>query len=61
MTQDFGAPIPPPMPETPKKSNRGLITGIIIAVVVLVCCCLGGAAYYLYINGDNIMHSLGVY
>jgi CDP-diglyceride synthetase len=61
MSQDFGTPIAPAPLESPKKSNTGLIVGIVIAVVLLLCCCCAGVSYYVYNNGDTIMHSLGIY
>ncbi len=61
MSQDFGAPLPPSPMEAPQKSNNGLIIGIVIAVVLILCCCCAGVSYYLYNNGDAIMHSLGIY
>ncbi len=36
MSQDFDAPL-----EQPKKSNTGLIVGIIVAVALIcLCCCI---------------------
>jgi hypothetical protein len=61
MSQDFGTPIAPAPLESPKKSNTSLIVGIVIAVVLLLCCCCAGISYYVYNNGDTIMHSLGIY
>ncbi len=61
MSQEFGAPLPPAPMETPKKSNTGLVVGIVIAVVLLLCCCCAGVSWYLYNNGDNILRSLGIY
>lgn len=43
-----------PMDE-PKKSNRGLIIGIVVAVL-LCCCCLAVAAG-LWFGGDSLMQS----
>ncbi len=60
MSQDFGAPIAPAPLETPKKSNNRTIV-IVVAVVLILCCCCAVISWYLYNNGDNIMHSLGVY
>jgi hypothetical protein len=39
----------------PKKSNQGLIIGIVV-VVVLCCCCVGAVA--LWYSGDSIVQSL---
>ncbi len=45
-----------PMPEAPKKSNTGLIIGI-VAAVVLCCCCIFLVVAYQF--GDQIMQALG--
>jgi hypothetical protein len=44
----------PVMPETPKKSNTGLIIGIVI-VVLLCCCCVTGALLWRF--GDQLIQS----
>jgi hypothetical protein len=38
-------PTPEPIPVTPKKSNTGLIIGIVV-VVLLCCCCLLSVGLY---------------
>ena len=45
----------PVMPETPKKSNTGLIIGIVVAVL-LCCCCV--SIVLLYQFGDQILQAL---
>jgi len=42
--------------EEPKKSNRGLIIGIVVAVL-LCCCCLAAAAAVMWFGGDSLMQS----
>ncbi len=43
-----------PAPEEPKKSNQGLIIGIVVAVL-LCCCCV--VVIGLWFGGDSIMQS----
>jgi hypothetical protein len=45
-------PISTPIPEEPKKDNKGLIIGIVVGVVVLCCCCPAviAAGYYVWNN-----------
>jgi len=50
-------PIETPMPEAPKKSNTGLIIGIVVAVVLCCCCIIGGIVLYQYL-GDPLMEAL---
>ena len=45
-----------PAPEEPKKSNTGLIIGV-VTVVVLCCCCIAAVALWQY--GDALMQALG--
>lgn len=45
-----------PLGEQPKKSNQGLIIGIVVVVVLCCCCSLVGAAYTF---GDQIMAAIG--
>jgi hypothetical protein len=45
----------PVSPEQPKKSNTGLIIGIVV-VVLLCCCCITAVVGWQY--GDTIMQSL---
>ena len=49
-------PVTPPT-EAPKKSNTGLIIGIVV-VVLLCCCCAFVAGGWFY--GDQIVQSLGM-
>lgn len=46
-----------PQVEEPKKSNKGLIIGIVV-VVLLCCCCAFVAGGWFY--GDQIVQSLGM-
>jgi hypothetical protein len=45
----------PVSPEQPKKSNTGMIIGIVV-VVLLCCCCAIALGGYFY--GDQIVQSL---
>jgi hypothetical protein len=45
----------PVSPEQPKKSNTGMIIGIVV-VVLLCCCCAIAIGGYFY--GDQIMQNL---
>jgi hypothetical protein len=45
----------PVSPEQPKKSNTGMIIGIVV-VVLLCCCCITAVVGWQY--GDLIMQSL---
>jgi hypothetical protein len=47
----------PGTPEAPKKSNTGLIIGVVV-VVLLCCCCITAVVGWQY--GDTIMQSLGL-
>ena len=47
----------PVTPSEPKKSNTGLIIGIVVAVVLCCCCAAVVAVYQL---GDPILQALGV-
>ena len=46
----------PVTPSEPKKSNTGLIIGIVVAVV-LCCCCAAVVAVYQF--GDQILQAVG--
>ncbi|MBM3123645.1 MAG: hypothetical protein FJZ87_01075 [Chloroflexi bacterium] len=40
--------------EAPKKSNTGLIIGIVV-VLLLCCCCISAlGGWYLWENGDDL-------
>jgi len=41
-------PTPEPMPGQPKKSNTGLIIGIVVVVLLCCCCVLAIGGYYFY-------------
>lgn len=43
--------------EQPKKSNTGLVIGIVVAVL-LCCCCVIALGGWFY--GDTIIQSLGM-
>jgi hypothetical protein len=45
----------PVSPEQPKKSNTGMIIGIVVAVL-LCCCCVIALGGWFY--GDQILQSL---
>jgi hypothetical protein len=45
----------PVTPAEPKKSNTGVIIGVVVAVL-LCCCCIGIALAYQF--GDQIMQNL---
>lgn len=45
----------PDTPETPRKSNTGLIIGVVV-VVMLCCCCITAVVGWQY--GDAILQSL---
>lgn len=47
----------PPV-EEPKKSNKGLIIGIVVAV--LLCCCCLAIVSLGWAFGDQIIQSLGL-
>jgi hypothetical protein len=47
----------PVTPDAPKKSNTGLIIGIVV-VVLLCCCCVVAIGGWFY--GDTIMQSLNL-
>lgn len=47
-----------PIPDAPKKSNTGLIIGIVVAVVLCCCCVLAIAGWYF---GDTLLYQLGIY
>jgi len=49
-----GMPVTPT--EEPKKSNTGLIIGIVV-VVLLCCCCAVGAGAWSF--GDQIIQMMG--
>jgi hypothetical protein len=57
MNEPVGTPLPEPMPEAPRKSNQGLIIGIVVAVV-LCCCCLVLVGGWFF--GDQILQSLNM-
>jgi len=44
----------PDMPETPKKSNTGLIIGIVV-IVLLCCCCVTAAVLWQF--GDQLINA----
>jgi LPS O-antigen subunit length determinant protein (WzzB/FepE family) len=46
----------PVAPEAPKKSNTGLIIGIVVGVVILCCCCAVVIIGWQF--GDQIMNAL---
>lgn len=48
-----------PSPEEPKKSNTGLIIGIVAAVLLCCCCPITMFVMYQYL-GDPIMQALGL-
>lgn len=53
-------PMGTPMMDAPKKSNQGMIIGIVVAVLVLCCCCpVTLYVFYQYL-GDPIIKALGV-
>lgn len=49
---------PSPLPEAPKKSNTGLIIGIVVAVLLCCCCIAGIAAVYF---GYDYLDPFGLY
>jgi hypothetical protein len=49
-------PIGTPLPEAPKKSNTGLIIGIVVAVVLCCCCVVAVVAWQF---GDQILQATG--
>ena len=57
--QKMNKPVGPPVSETPKKNNKGLIISI-ITVVILCCCCLAVLGLF-YQFGDQILYELGIY
>ena len=60
MNEPMGTPAPELPPAEPRKSNQGLIIGIVVAVVLL-CCCLPLTLYVFYqYLGDPIMRALGL-
>jgi hypothetical protein len=40
----------------PKKSNTGLIIGVVVVLLLCCCCILGICSWYLWNNGDALMH-----
>ncbi|CAG0986896.1 hypothetical protein ANAEL_02073 [Anaerolineales bacterium] len=48
----------PVSPEAPKKSNTGLIIGIVVAVLLCCCCAFVAGGWFF---GDQIVQSLGMY
>ncbi len=49
-------PSTPLTPEKPKKSNTGMMIGIVIAL--LLCCCCLGLGVTLWFTGDSIVEAL---
>ncbi len=47
----------PVSPEAPKKSNTGLIIGIVVAVLLCCCCAFVAGGWFF---GDQIVQSLGM-
>lgn len=46
----------PPIPPSPrKKSNTGLIIGVVVVVVLLGCLGAGGAGWYFLFGGDKVV------
>ena len=46
---------PEPLPAQPKKSNTGLIIGIVVVVLLCCCCVAGVGGWWLYNNGDQLL------
>jgi hypothetical protein len=51
--------MPAPDQPAPKKSNTGLIIGIVVVLLLCCCCILGIGGWYLWNNGDQFMKSSG--
>lgn len=47
----------PASPEAPKKSNTGLIIGIVVVVLLCCCCFTGIGLWWLWNNGDALLGS----
>jgi hypothetical protein len=47
---------PEPMSAQPKKSNTGLIIGIVVVVLLCCCCVVGVGGWWLYNNGDQFIN-----
>jgi hypothetical protein len=42
--------------EEPKKSNTGMIIGIVVVVLLCCCCVIAiGGGWWLYANGDRLI------
>jgi hypothetical protein len=47
----------PVSPEAPKKSNTGLIIGIVVVVLLCCCCATLGLAWQF---GDQVIQAMGM-
>ena len=47
----------PVSPEPPKKSNKGLIIGIVVVVLLCCCCATLGLAWQF---GDQVIQAMGM-
>ena len=55
--QDQPMDINPSSTPTPTKKNNTALIIAIVVIVVLCCCCVGGAgAWWLWNNGDKLLH-----